>query len=208
MKPMKHLGSLFLLACLSSTAFAANGITLGGGLNFSTNDKDPGDGIEKSSRMGYNLGIGYEKETSPGFFLVPELNIETRGVVAKGYDEDTEEDAKATLKMTYLQVPVFAMFKVPAGNALLSFFGGPSFGLNLSSEVALEEAGNKVSFDTKDGTEDFDFGIEFGGGLEFASASGSFFLRPSYYFGLTDYGEGGDAKNRNFKLKVGYRIPR
>lgn len=205
---MKRYARLFLFACLSSSAFAANGITLGGGLNLSSNDKEPSGSVEKSSRLGYNLGVGYEKETSPGWFLVPEINLESRGVVAKSYDEDLGVEAKGTLKMTYLQMPLFIMKKYPAGNAHLTFFGGPSLGINLTSEVELDVDGDKVTYDTKDGTEGLDIGVEFGAGFDFPSTSGSVFVRPSYYLGLLDYGENGDAKHRNFKLKVGYRFPR
>ncbi len=197
---------LAVVLCLPLSS-RADSFTLGGGLNFSTTDTEEEEGVEQSSRLGFNVGVGFEKEVAPGVFLVPEINLESRGAVAEGYDEDFDTDIKATLKMTYLQVPLFLMLKFPAGGAVVSIFGGPSLGFNLSSEIKLEADGESLTVDVKDDTESLDFGLEIGAGLEFPLGTMTAFVRPSYYLGFMEYADGGDSHHRNFKLKAGVHFP-
>jgi hypothetical protein len=206
----KKFFGLIFSACLPGLSLAANGITLGGGPNLSFTDLEEGAGQTNSVRYGFNAGIGYETDISRFLSIAAEANIETRGMKSDGLSSIGE--AETTLKLLYLQVPVLAVAKFPLGTAALGIYGGPSIGLNLSSDLEVRNSsGQGGTADLKDDTKLFNFGIEAGLDMEFAAAGGRVFIRPGYYLGMTEvYREdGGGPKHKlvDVRLRIGYRIP-
>jgi hypothetical protein len=205
-----------LLPCLlvalgvPGPARAAGAYTVGGGPNLSFVDREEAPGETFSVRFGFNAGVGYERPFSRYFSLIPEANLETRGVVSEAYSAGLGADTKTTLKLLYLQVPVLAVAKLPLGPAALNAYIGPSLGLRLSSEAELRGAGQTTTRDLDDETRLFNFGIEWGIGVEFPARRGRVFIRPGYYIGQTEVyeeGEGPEMKFVDIRLKMGYRFP-
>ena len=63
--------------------------------------------------------------------------------------------------------------------------------------------------DIKDEVKSFDFGVVFGGGLDFAAGSGSFVIDIRYTLGLTSVDDSGfdaDLKNKVFSASIGYAL--
>ncbi len=199
------LRTLCLCSLLPAATFASGSLTFGGGLNFSSTDTEEEGGVEYSPRVGYNLGVGYEIPLAPNVRLVPELNIETRGERVEGYDPEFDINVEATLKMLYLQVPVYMMVAFPLKTGTFTVFGGPSIGVNLESEMKVSIDGQTFTGDVKDDTAPMDIGIQFGAGYEHPLANGSLFVRPSYYLGFGEPLRDSETKLRNFQVKVGYR---
>ncbi|HEX2613537.1 MAG TPA: porin family protein [Fibrobacteria bacterium] len=217
--------ALFLCAGLPVASVAAGGISLGGGLNSSFSDLDYSPGEKLANHLGFNIGVGRELQMTPVFFLVPEVNLETRGQDASYHDEDYDIETK--IKLLYLQVPVFAMFKAPVGRGVLDVFAGPSFGILLTGKGEAEINGTTFSGDIKDGVKPMDFGIEMGAGLEFpVGVDKAFFIRAGYYHGFVNILDSDDDDeaddefddededsgqqefhSRNVKIKAGLLFP-
>jgi hypothetical protein len=216
---MKHASFLAFVACLSTPALAGVSLTIGAGLNSSyTDSKDQGP-VEYSNRLGYNFGVGLQLSPLARFSYVFEANIETRG------ENTTVRDSGSTgeifLRLEYLQIPVFAMFHVPAGKVRVDLFAGPVLGIPISGEI--ESPGFVLSPGGGDtpplvypaGTWKLEhlapqFGVEVGAGVDIPWRTISIFVRPSYYHGFTgriSEGENMDAQQRNIKVKAGLRLP-
>jgi hypothetical protein len=205
---MKLVFTLFATVAFPCLSLAEDGLVVGGGFNSSFTSQDGG-GAEISNRPGFNLGVGYEFELAPSFVLLPELSLETRGEV---YHLDASPFGAMDLrvKLLYLQVPVFLMFKAPVAVMTFNGFAGPALGILLSAKREVEAGGEVETTDMKDETESFDFGIEAGLGVEMPAGPGSVFVRPSYYLGLVKLADpegDSDVFLRNIKLKAGFKIP-
>ena len=213
------LKAFALTAFLAFSAWADNAFTFGGGLNSSFSDVEEGDGVESRNRLGFNIGIGFEAQVAPSIWIVPELNLETRGQHAEG-DDPFFGHAESRLDFTYLEIPVFFMLKIPAGKVTWNLFAGPELGILTAARAELELNGEEVlSEDVTNQVKDIDFGIEMGAGVEFPMGRGAFFIRPSYYVGFLDVADQDDDEDddepddsealhlRNLKLKFGFRIP-
>ena len=69
--------------------------------------------------------------------------------------------------------------------------------------------GKIQSVDIKDEMNPLDFGAEMGMGVELPIASGSLYLRPSYYLGFVNVEDSDSEPSfslRSFKLKAGYKF--
>jgi hypothetical protein len=203
--PMTNLLRPFLAAaCFPTLIAASDAVLVGAGVNYSTTDLEDGGGVEYSARPGFNAALGFEKQVRDGFYVVPMIGLDTRGEKAEG--EFLGSPFKGELQMLYLQIPVFAMYKVPVSVFSLQVFAGPSLGINLVSDVESRSGGSTTTDNISGETERFDFGVEAGAGLEFAVPGGSVFVRPSYYMGLREALDGGE-KLRSFRLQAGFLTP-
>ncbi len=198
--PSTFLAALCALGAPAQAQLAVS-LTGGGGLNSSSTDADGG-GAAYSNRLGYNLGAGLQLRPVPNFSYAFEANLETRG-------EDAEVDVdpfqgKYSLKLLYVQVPVYLMFHVPAGRATVDLFGGPVLGIPLSGSIESD-----ILFAPRGEIENLwvQLGAEGGVGLEVPAGSVAVFLRSSYYHGFTPVSRDMEDRQRNIKLKAGVRVP-
>jgi hypothetical protein len=202
---------LLMALCLPALLSAADGLLLGGGVNFSSTDED-WDGVdaEPVPHTGFNVGIAFEKQLATWIYLAPGISLETRGERREG--EFLDEPLEWELRLLYLQMPLLYIVKVPVGRGSIQVFAGPALGINLVAERMLK-IGEPDSSGGSDGTDDIkdlmaatDIGVEFGVGVEVPVGGGSLFFRPAYYLGVSEVLETGE-KLRNLKLQIGYRIP-
>ena len=137
---------------------------------------------ETSSRVGFIGGVFAEA----GFTDEVGLRLEALSV-AKGTDFTqfiVNTSVDGTVQLGYIEFPVLLVIHFPPGprTTSFSFFVGPTFGFNTSSEV--ETAG--LGFDIDDAVEGFEFGGTFGAGFEYALSSLSLVFDIRYSFGITD----------------------
>ncbi|MCK5125539.1 MAG: PorT family protein [candidate division Zixibacteria bacterium] len=134
---------------------------------------------------------------SPQFSIQPELLLILKGTMEKGDDGEK-------LKLTYIEVPILAMYRPPTkGTVRPVFFTGPVLGLLLSAKVGDD--------DIKESLNGTDFGLVFGAGVDFETgAKGKIFLEARYTMGISNIAkDSGDdsVKNGVFSLGVSYLLP-
>jgi hypothetical protein len=141
------------------------------------------------------LSIGVAQQ----FTIQPELLY-----VMRGTKEDTTD---AKLKLDYVALPILIKWMAPTqGKVKPNLFAGPEVAFLMSAKF--DTVGG--DFDVKDSTKSVDFGLVFGGGLDFDAGSGRVTFDVRYNLGLakiddtpTDY----TIKNSGFAAFIGYAIP-
>ena len=157
---------LVLLAC-AAVAFApgvaaaqAVGFGVKGGVNVSTIAFDP-------SELEWGMTFG---AVAGGFVALPlgsRVTIQPEGLFSQKGGTVDLDDIEASIRLTYLEVPVLVKFAVWSdGGRSFSLFGGPSLAFNLSSDTSATVGGEDIDVDIDDDVETFDFGIA--AGLEYA----------------------------------------
>jgi len=128
------------------------------------------------------------------------------------HGEEGEEEL--TFKFDYLEFPVLGVAHVPLSEAArLDFFGGPTFGFNVKSELEIALGGLTASGDLPD-AESFEFGLTFGMGVNLEAGSVVLGLDGRYGIGLTDVSDDPDdpdddgVKNQGFAVmgSIGFPI--
>jgi hypothetical protein len=200
--------------------FGDNYVHLGGGTNISWIDKNEDEYGYFSPRLGYNLGINLEFETNNIFAVLAGASLETRGkkyISEHNYYNNSVNNEDMFL---YLQFPFFVQLYISeyftvfekmedASNKIrYTFFAGPEFGYNISNKYRINDEEMKLN-----DLEKIDLGISFGVGLEYNVENIFIFIKTCLYYGLTkivrelEGYEVDGPKNRNFKIKFGFKIP-
>jgi hypothetical protein len=187
--------SIGLSVSLFSSLSLASGITAKGikiGLNLAN---VTGDDVEIywENKMGFCAGGFLTFSLSDIFAIQPEAFF-----TMKGYKSEQEWNFY-TSSVTYLEIPVLAKAFIPTGgNIKPNIFGGPSLGIKISGEEYKST----------------DFGLVFGGGIDFALGTGKFLVECRYSMSLSSVSifekgpmterESEDVKNRVISIIVGY----
>ncbi len=218
MKTIYKLTSIVLMSLLafnvSSQELPKFGIEAGVNLSNSSWDADP---LDKKARVGFQVGITADYAFTDEWHLQSGLSFTTKGAKVEGriVNSDTMFDGKITVNQSYLQLPVYAAYKIEVvPGTKIVFNAGPYFAYGVggktkvSGDVAIFDqigtGGGKVDTYGTDGfLKRFDFGLGAGVGAEF----GNVVATIRYELGLTNLGEDGfDYKNRNAALTLGYRF--
>jgi len=162
-------------------------------------------GLNIANVTGDDVEINWENKTGfcAGGFLTFSLSdifaIQPEAFFTmKGYKSEQEHDFY-TSSVTYLEIPVLAKVFIPTGgNIKPNIFAGPSLGIKISG------ADYKST----------DFGLVFGGGIDFALGTGKFLVECRYSMSLSSVSifekgpmterESEDVKNRVISIIVGY----
>ncbi|UQD57131.1 porin family protein [Flavobacterium sp. K5-23] len=161
-----------------------------GGYNLAAVNYD-GEG-ETGQRHGFHVGVYGESFISESFSIQPELMYSQQG-----FEEKYANGATFTQKLDYINLPV--MLKAyPSKNFFLE--AGPQVGLAISHK---EEYKGFVSSTTERDPNNFDWGMNFGGGFKTDSGI-SFGVR--YHLGLGDLYENNKANNRVWHFSVGFDL--
>ncbi len=205
------------------TAAKKGGFKIMGGLSMANVAfEDDGDVTDKPTyKMGFIAGVGYEHGFSPNLFVEVDALYHQKGF--KFEDKGTDYETKLVLKTDVLSVPILVKYKFSEGTSPY-VAGGFEGSFVLSSNVDLTEtilmdgevvSEEKTSEDVKEFTKSTDFGLVFGGGLEFSMGKTNLVIDGRYYMGLSnslDTGdEGEDAsdawiKSRAFVVMLGLRF--
>ena len=165
-----------------------------------------GDDIEDAdSKMGIVGGGFITYKISDMFAIQPELLFSMKGCK---FDEDGGD---ATLKLNYLEIPVLAKFLIPMKeNIKPNVYLGPSLGILMSAKYDWEGGGESGTEDVKDDLKSVDFGLVFGGGVDFPIGEGIMTFDARYTMGLSSFREDDDDgtsydwKNKAISFIVGY----
>lgn len=163
---MRHLilivGTILLLCAAVNAQEWTSGITGKGlklGFDISSINTDY-DELDKflDSRVGFSGGVYLTYAFARQFAVQPEILY-----VNKGAEKDLFIFS-AHWSIDYVEVPVLLKCDlVPKGQAHPNLFAGPAMSILVSSEVG----GLGVSYDVTDGMKSVDFGLVFGGGVDY-----------------------------------------
>jgi hypothetical protein len=205
--------AMLLVFAVAISAQAGGGITAKGikaGVNIAGVGGKDSDDTHKS-RTAFVGGGFLTYAFSPALALQPELLYSQ-----KGHKWDDDQGCKGTVKYDYLEIPVLLkyMFQLQ-GATTPSLYAGlaPAFLLSAKEEWENPDGGygllltDSGTTDVKDDTKSFDFGLVFGGGIDFAVGSGLLMFDVRYTMGMTkvdDSEDKLDMKNKAITIMVGY----
>jgi hypothetical protein len=160
------------------------------------------DGDSSGDRTGFAGGAYLLADFSEQF------GLRVEGLYFQKGAHEEEDGDEATIKLDYIEFPILAVAHVPLGaQARLDFFGGPTFGFNVKSELELTLGGFTASGDL-DGVEAFEFGVTFGAGVNFDAGPVVLGVDGRYGLGVTDVASEGDGgKNRGFAVMASLGFP-
>ena len=158
-----------------------------GGLNYSTFNNV--DGVEYKPGLLVGAFVDFNIPATP-MSIQPEILYSQYGA--------NIEDSDASFNVNYLQVPVLIKFGFPTPGVKPNVYFGPYMGFNIKSEIKNDDA----SLNLDDQTEDTDFGVIVGAGVDVSK----FRVGLRYTAGLTaaakeNFSE--DAKNGGIALTLG-----
>jgi hypothetical protein len=151
-----------------------------------------------SNRYDFMLGLSHLHSLTPTFGLQPELLYSRQG------SKITENGTEATVKLSYIEVPVLAKFSFPMSgsgpnDAKPAIYVGPYAAFKISCDIEGTDSGVTVSgdcdkFDIK--AKSYDFGLVGGAGVDFGALN----VFARYSFGLVKLDDSAtdqqDVKNR------------
>jgi len=189
---MKKIILFTAIAMFAFTTTNAQGISFGAkaGLNLASVTGDGADEVD--GRTAFHVGGVVNIEFSELFALQGEIVYSAQGFT-QNISFDDVENIEATVKLDYINVPVLADITIIEG---LSLQGGPQFGINITSELEVDGETEEL-----DGVESLDVAAAIGAQLELPIG---LFFQARYVTGLTEIVDGGDFKNSNISLSVGW----
>lgn len=182
-----------LLIAGAATAQTSPHVHLGlkGGLNLYTVNQN--NNADISSRAGYHLGLLAHIHLAKQFAMQPELLFSSQGA------KYAMPDAKSTLKLNYVTVPVMFQYMFDNGFRLQA---GPQLGFLMNANSVI----NDNSSDVKNNFNTVDFGL--GLGASYVNPKSGFGVDARYNLGLKDISENSAVKatNRGFQFGVFYLL--
>ena len=192
-------------------AFATNGLaqdfTLGArvGMNVANILGDYGD---SDAKLGLKLGVVGCFPLADDIYLEPGIYYSPKGT--KHEWSAAGVNCKNVCNLNYLEIPLNGVYKYEI-NSNLTVRGhfGPYFGFGMFGKTKYEEDGKVISkyknFSSKSGQKNynsFDFGLNFGAGIEFSVC----YLGVQYGIGITNLNKNDDAKFRNGVFAVEFGV--
>ena len=192
------IASVLLIAVAANSATCQLGVKGGASIMEVTNDGD-----STGDRTGFVGGAYLLADLSQQF------GLRVEGLYFQKGAHEEEGGDEATIKLDYVEFPILAVAHVPLGeSARLDFFGGPTLGFNVKSELEITLGGFTASGDL-DGVESFEFGVTFGTGVNFDAGPVILGVDGRYGLGITDVASEDDGgKNRGFAFmgSIGFPI--
>lgn len=183
--------SILLVAFLVIPAMAQTQLGIIGGINIANlsgdelGENNQKQSISTSSRTAFGIGGVLDLALSENVSLRFEPMYLQKGA------KEEEAGLTAKYKFTYIEVPAFIKIAFGTSNTRPYIMAGPSLGFLLSADLEGEEGGVSASIDFKDVMSSTDFGLGFGGGVNFQLETLSLFLEARYALGFTDVFKGG-----------------
>lgn len=194
--------SVALLSDLSlGSAQAGIGIGIKAGPSFATQvaSGNVAPDIERPNREGLSVAVDLEFSLTSALWLRIEPMFVQKG---SEIDWPGNDIFDSTAELDYLTFPINVKGAMELGSVRPFLFVGPYFGMVVSAQYVLKSDGTVIDADPND----FDFGLDFGGGAE-VHVGRSFWLTidTRYSLSLTDTskGEGSSFKNRATIVLVG-----
>jgi len=207
---MRRVTFAFLSLCICLSAVEAQAqVTLGlkGGLNVANVSASEPDGtnIDLDRRTTFGGGAYFQTGLGGVFALQAEALYTPRGANGK--------DGNATLELSYIDVPLLFLVRVPAGDAAIQpiLYAGPVVSFETKCQLK-SEGGTSLDCGSETGdlfrTKSPDFSGAFGGGFEVFMGRYTLQLDIRYTLGFvniddTSEGLAGSAKNRTWSFYIG-----
>lgn len=208
------LAALCVIGLMPVDALAqGSALGLKGGLNLSSvSVEDPANpDLETESQTGLVLGAFLECGGESWFALQGEVNYSQNGAKVRGGSSVSRID------LDYIRVPVLIMARIgPEDRNLYPLvYAGPQLAFQVSCGVEADSEGGLQNYDCDSEeledpleTRNVEFGLVFGGGVEYLFGSFKMELDARYNLGLTNMNGGTNAsvaslKNRGWSFTVG-----
>lgn len=151
------LVAVLTLVLASSAAASAQGLYIKGGLTYGKSVSDLKD-FDVKEYTGWQIGAGFQTESTMGFSLQPELIYTVKG--AKIGEKGNEI---GDLRMSYIELPVNIQWGIDFVAFKPFVFAAPYIGYNVKNAMGKDF---KVLNDLLDETKKFEYGFGFGAGVE------------------------------------------
>ena len=201
--------TLIALACMilaSGAAMAQKAFTFGPKIGIDYTHQW-GNNINDESALNYQVGVFMEYRLNNKFAIAPEVVFATHKRpkmerIPWWSDEYPARDMTTTYQTNYINIPVMFKYYVTPS---LSIDLGPQFGFKVYDRYTdkWEERGKEMKENHNMGHRSFDFGLGLGATYNFTER---FFVQVRYTLGLIPLYKGGEAKNGNAQLSIGYRF--
>ncbi|MCK5694142.1 MAG: PorT family protein [Bacteroidales bacterium] len=203
---MRIKGTLLAMAFCAFIMFPLSAqLTVGGFIDFNIaglSVKPAGSDEDYSSYLGFGLGGIVTYPLSNGLALQGELVLLQKG------GKVTEFDETLTLKILYIEIPLFLRYNIAVSESYLPYvILGPNLGFRASAKVVFPDGS---SSEANDEFSVIDLGLGLGGGVEVPYGKLIFFGETKYVFGLNDINmESGEStvKNRGLQILIGAKVP-
>ncbi len=198
MKTLRFCFALLLVAAMFTPSESSAQTVIGAKAGIASSEisfSSEGISVSADSRTGFVGGVFANLGLGEMWFIQPEVLYAAKGASFEG----------ETLAVDYLEVPVLFGAAFPISNSALKpmLFAGPSVAFKLSCDDS--------GFDCSDDVKSVDFGLVFGGGIQYALENLTLFLDARYDLGLTDVNDDNteniEAKNRSWQFMAGIGIP-
>lgn len=201
---MKKIVFVFLVMILTAAHINAQKTRVGilGGLNFSDLNLD-------NTRIGNSLGNDISSITTFSAGAVLEFNlyenlylqIEPMYTERGGAPKIPIPFLNLAYNSSYIEFPV--LFKAKVGENISPYIlGGATFGFLLESAITAEAFGLNMNMNIENITESFNFGIEFGVGIEIPIDQITLFVESRYTVGLKNIIKNGTVSFYDNSLDV------
>lgn len=169
------------LVAATSDVFAGDtsfGVRLGVSLaNLTGSDLDLSDGETKKMRAGIASGAYVAIKAGDSIVIQPELLYIQKGTKL------TFDGGSFAINLDYVEIPILLKYIIGgSGSVTPSLFIGPSIGFLMTATV---KDGESNESDIKESQSSSDFGLVFGGGLDFEAGSLDVGFDVRYGLGLT-----------------------
>ena len=211
---------LFVLIAVLTAGFVQAQITLGGraGLSFTNmsvkyDGKKPDKEDRGKLKPGFQMGVTGEYVLNSEFSVQSGLIFATQGLryESSGDDWGLTYDTKTKMNISYLQIPINALYQMDMDDLKLVLMAGPYFGFALSGKTQTKgtydgqpiDSGEKIEFGSKMGQlKRLDFGVGLSIGLQFGDIRAGI----GYQFGMMNLSnfDKTSQKNNGLTLSVTY----
>ncbi len=190
-------GMVFCTALIGVANAQANNLQFGikGGLGFS---EISGSTLDKTPRLGIQLGGVMTQKISDSLSMQYEALYSQKGIVENQTVDDV--NYKFETNIDYLEIPVFAKFKVAEKWAV---YGGGYVGWALSKKVKITAGSISSDVDIDKFVNDLDYGMLLGVQAQLAER---WAVDARYTLGLTDVFTSGDSKNSTIAISATYLL--
>lgn len=171
--------ALLVVSTISVYSQPTLSLGLEGGLNLANVSITPSQ--TSNSRTGLIIGGVLDIGISRNIGVTTGLRFTMKGF------QITNGGATFTDKLNYLEVPALLKVKFPLTEIKPYLVGGPVLGIRVSASEEQSNGTQTADVDASSAYESIDFGLLFGGGLDFNVANKTdLFIQAGYAFGLSN----------------------